>query len=195
MKLATPIAMLSAAMVGAGGAHAAGPASEVAPVVVVGGPGPSVVSSFPANQAEVPGGVLVVKIVFNQPMSADGWSYAKSDQGAFPDCLGQPRMLADRRTFVLLCTVDGHQAYALQINATNAFASDGGRSARPDLLRFTTGAPGVFDLEAALSQASLKPEDDPIMRWTDQDAGAATVASKSADEKTGAQDAKLASAH
>lgn len=193
MKALSVLAALAISALSAVGAQAAGPAPEVARVIIVGGPGPAVVQSFPAEGATVPGGVLVVKIVFNQPMAPDGWSYARSDQGAFPDCLGQPRMLADQRTFVLLCTVAGRQSYALQINAAGSFASDNGRTARPTLLRFKTGDPGVFDMEAALSQASLKPEDDPIMRWRDKDAGAPAVASKAVEDE--ASGAKLASAH
>ena len=172
-------------------------ATAVAPVVVDAGPGPKLVQSFPVDGSTVPGGVLVLKITFDQTMAADGWSYAKSDQGAFPDCLGQPRMLADQRTFVLLCTVAGHGNFAMQINAQRAFTNDNGRSAQPTVLHFSTGDLGVFDLEAALSQASLTPDDDPIMRWSDKDAGASSLASKSPDDtpataKTGA--AKDASA-
>jgi hypothetical protein len=152
-------------------------ATVVRPVTIAGGPGPKVVQSFPAEGATVPAGVIVLKIVFSQIMAADGWSYGRADAGAFPDCLGEPRMLADQRTFALLCTVGPHQTYALQINASPSFASENGRPAAPEVLHFTTGDVGVTDMEAALSQASLTPQDEPIMKWSEKDAGKTDVAS------------------
>jgi len=154
-------------------------ATVVRPVTIAGGPGPRIVQSFPAEGATVPGGVIVLKLVFSQTMAPDGWSYSRAAAGAFPDCLGEPRMLADQRTFVLLCTVAGHQSYALQINAAPQFASENGRPAAPTVLHFSTGDVGVVDMEAALSQANLTPADEPIMKWSDKDAGKSDVASTS----------------
>jgi len=156
-------------------------ATVVRPVTIAGGPGPRIVQSFPAEGDTVPAGVIVLKIVFSQAMAPDGWSYGRADAGAFPDCLGAPRMLADQRTFVLLCTVAGHQSYALQINGSPQFASENGRAATPAVLHFTTGDVGIVDMEAALSQASLTPDDEPIMTWSDKDADKTGVASASAD--------------
>jgi hypothetical protein len=124
--------------------------------------------------------VIVLKIVFSQAMTPDGWSYSRADAGAFPDCLGSPRMLGDQRTFVLLCTVAAHQNFALRINAAPDFANANGRAAAPAVLHFTTGDVGVVDMEAALSQANLTPEDEPIMTWSDKATSHTTVASSSA---------------
>jgi len=172
MKLPAPCAFATIAALIAPNSAATDPL-----VVVDGGPPPKVVASFPADGGIAPAGVLVLKLVFSQVMDADGWSYARSADGAFPDCLGQPRMLGDQRTFVLLCTVAPHQRYAVQINATRSFAADHGRSARPTLLHFSTGEAGVFDMHAALKQAGLSDADEPIMRWRDTDAGHPALAS------------------
>jgi hypothetical protein len=181
---AKPISLLFAlAALAASAAARADPpppgATVVRPVTIDGGPGPKVVQSFPADGATVPAGVIVLKIVFSQAMAPDGWSYARAESGAFPDCLGEPRMLSDQRTFVLLCTVAAHQSFALQINAAPEFANANGRPAAPTVLRFSTGDVGVVDMEAALSQASLTPDDEPIMKWSDRDAGKPDVASAS----------------
>jgi hypothetical protein len=154
-------------------------ATVVRPVIIDGGPGPKVVQSFPAEGASVPAGVIVLKIVFSQAMAPDGWSYSHADTGAFPNCLGEPRMLADQRTFVLLCTVGAHQDFALQINAAPQFANANGHPAAPTVLHFSTGDVGVVDMEAALSQADLTPADEPIMKWSDKDANKTDVASTS----------------
>ena len=169
--------IIGAGLLAAGAAVAAdAPPTHVAGVTVSGGPQPKVYLSYPADGATVPSGVLVLKVVFDQDMTADAWSYAKTADAAFPDCLGKPRMLADKRTFVLLCTISPHQTYALQINAAGGFKNADGRSAVSEVLHFTTGDPGVFYLQDALTQAGVASTDAPIMRWPDPDAGKTTLA-------------------
>jgi hypothetical protein len=129
---------------------------------------PKVVSTFPADGGKAAGGVIVLKIVFDQPMVPLAWSFAKADGGAFPNCLARPRLLNDTRSFALLCTVAQNQAYALQINASPDFVSARGRSAAPYLLRFSTTGTTVYDMHAALVQAGLTDADDPIMSWNGQ---------------------------
>ena len=65
----------------------------------------------------MPAGVMILKITFTQAMAADAWAYGHSVDGDFPDCLADPRLLGDQRTYVLLCTVAPHRGYAVQINA------------------------------------------------------------------------------
>jgi len=136
-------------------------------VTVPGGAPPKVTASFPANGSSVPAGDLILKVVFDQPMTADAWSYGKVAGAAFPDCLERPRLLNDLRTFVLLCTVAPHTAYAIDINAPRDFANAHGRSANPTLLRFTTTDVGPRDMEDALQEAGLTAVDDPVMTWRD----------------------------
>jgi hypothetical protein len=167
----------------AGAAVAAdAPATHVSGVVISGGRQPKIYLSYPAEGSTVAAGVLVLKVIFDQPMTPDAWSYAKTADAAFPDCLGKPRMLADQRTFVLLCTIAPHQTYALQINAGSGFKNADGRSAVDDVLHFTTGDPGVFYMEDALNQAGVASTDAPIMRWPDPDTGKTTLAGQPANQ-------------
>jgi hypothetical protein len=159
--------------------------TRVGEVVVVGGPGPKVVSSYPADGSEVPAGTLVLKIVFNQPMTPDGWSYGRSETGAFPHCLARPRLLNDQHTFVLLCSVAPHQAYALQVNAPTDFRSEQGRSAKPTELRFSTTDTGPRDIHDALLQAGLTDVDDPVMTWHDDGKGVGASAPPEANGPPG----------
>ena len=129
--------------------------THLSEVVVVGGPGPRVVKSFPADGTEVPGGVLVVTIVFDHAMASDGWSYGWSAQGAFPLCLAQPRLLGDNRTFALLCTVAQHRTYLMEVNASPGFVSADGRLATPMLLHFSTADTGPRSMHDALLEAGL----------------------------------------
>ena len=172
--------VLAAGLVATGlapaGALAADPATHLSGVVISGGAQPRLASSFPADGAKVPGGILVLKVVFDQAMTADDWSYQKTADAAFPTCLGRPRLLADQRTFVLLCTVAPGTAYAIEINAASGFKNADGRSAQTAVVHFTTGDSGVFYMQDALTQAGLAASDGPIMRWPDPDIGKTALA-------------------
>ena len=147
------------------------PPPTVSEIVVPGGPPPRLVASFPANGAQVGAGVLVIKLTFDQPMTADGWSYGRAEGGDFPTCLARPRLLADKRTFALLCSVAAHTTYALSVNAAPAFTGDNGRLAKPDTLSFSTTDTQVVGLHDALEQAGLTEADEPIMTWKDAGVG------------------------
>ena len=146
-------------------------ATEVGGLTVAAGPGPTVQSTYPASGASVPAGVVILKIVFDQPMAPDAWAYGPSVDGDFPKCLADPRLLADQRTYVLLCTVAQGRGFALEINGTPRFASAYGRSAKPYTLKFSTTADLTRDLHSALLQAGLADVDQPIMTWRDAGQG------------------------
>lgn len=166
---------LAAALLGSQTAWAAAQPAAPAAVsefVVPGGPPPKLAASFPAQGAQVGAGVLVIKLTFDQPMTADGWSYGRAEGGEFPSCLAKPRLLADKRTFALLCSVAPHTSYALSVNAAPAFTGTNGRLAKPDTLSFsTTTDTQVRGLHDALEQAGLTEADEPIMTWKDDGAG------------------------
>jgi len=162
---------LSAAIGTAGAAPPSDRPTQVGEVVVPGGPPPKVAASYPADGSVVPAGTLVLKIVFDQPMTADGWSYGRSEGAAFPKCLQRPRLLGDLRTFVLLCSVAAHQSYGIEINAPRVFIGEGGRKAKPMLLHFSTTDVGPRDIHDALQLAGLTDVDDPVMTWRDSGAG------------------------
>ena len=141
-------------------------------LVVVPGPGPTVQSTYPNAGASVPSGTLILKIVFDQPMTPDAWAYGRSADGDFPDCLAEPRLLNDQHTFVLLCNLDlPNRTYAIDINLARRFASADGRSAKPYTLKFTTTDDITRSLHKALLQAGLDDSDDPIMTWRDRGQG------------------------
>jgi hypothetical protein len=173
MMLRSTFALATAGLASlAGGARAGAPASTpVAEVTVPGGPAPKVTASYPADGATVPAGTLVLKVTFDLPMTPDNWSYSRAPDAGFPNCLERPRLLADRKTFVLLCAVGAHQDYAIQINTPKDFAADSGRSAKPTLLRFSTTDVGPRDIHDALAEAGLTDQDDPVMTWKDGGAG------------------------
>ncbi|MGA0599951.1 hypothetical protein ACO2Q3_04520 [Caulobacter sp. KR2-114] len=146
--------------------------NEVAGVTVPGGPPPNVTATYPAEGASAPPGVMVLKFTFDQAMDPRAWAFGQVADAAFPHCLGKPRLLHDKKSFALLCTVAGKQAYAIQLNPDPRFAADGGRSARPFVLHFATSELGeTRDLHTALDRAGLKDEDEPIMDWDDAGKG------------------------
>src|SRR5580698_2436797 len=102
-SLAAPV-LIAACCLAALAARAQTP-HEVQGLIVVPGPGPTVRSTYPSVGETVPSGVVILKIVFDQPMTPDAWAYGRSVDGDFPDCLADPRLLADQRTYVLLCTL------------------------------------------------------------------------------------------
>ena len=145
--------------------------TQVGGVEVMAGPGPKVTSSFPAEGAKVAAGVIVLRLAFDQPMTPDGWSYGRSEAGAFPQCLAKPRLLADQHTFALLCTVAANTAYGLQINPAPAFKNAGGRSAKTYALSFSTTSQITRTMHDALTQAGLSDADEPLMNWDDPGKG------------------------
>jgi hypothetical protein len=135
---------------------------------------PKVVSTYPADGAKVAGGQLIVKIAFDQPMLPEAWSYGLASGAAFPDCLARPRLLNDKKTFVLLCSASLNTSYAMQINASPDFVTLAHRTAPAFTLHFTTTGDQSDSLQDALTAASLTEADDPIMTWNGA-SGAASV--------------------
>jgi len=158
-------------------AAGAQPPKEVQGLVVEAGPGPTVKSTYPNSGGGVPAGTVILKIVFDQPMTADAWAYGRSAEGDFPDCLAQPRLLGDQRTFVLLCSAAlANRTYAVEINLAPRFASANGRWAKPFTLKFSTNDEITRSLHDALLQAGLDDSADPIMTWRDAGQGVSQTA-------------------
>ena len=171
-----PFAAIMLATCGLASSAWAQASKQVDGLVVVAGPGPTVQSTYPASGGSVPAGVMILKIVFDQPMTPDAWAYGPSADGEFPRCLANPRLLSDARTYVLLCNVAPKRTFAVEINATPRFASAYDRTAKPYTLRFTTTDSGTFDLHDALLQAGLADTDEPIMTWRDDGHGVSQTA-------------------
>jgi hypothetical protein len=167
MSVLAAIAGLAAAAQAQPAARQPSPAPTVSEVVVAGGAQPKLTATFPAQGATVSAGELAVKLVFDRPMSAARWSYGKTDGAAFPVCLSHPRLLADQKTFVLLCQVKTGTAYAIDLGDPPGFQGEGGRDAAPTVLKFSTSGEIVDDLHDALDEAGLTDDDEPIMTWND----------------------------
>lgn len=137
----------------------------VAGVDVVASDPPAIIGTYPAAGAQVSPGVLVIKIVFDQAMAPDAWSYAKTATADYPPCLSTPRLLPDRKTFVLLCTAGAGRQYGVDINgeADKAFVNVSRRRTAPFELRFSTSSDEpVRSLKAAMTKAGLGDLDMPV---------------------------------
>jgi hypothetical protein len=170
MRPLLPVVLIGVCCLAAAAARALAP-KQVSGLTIAGGPGPTVQSTYPVSGGSVPAGAVILKIVFDQPMTPDAWAYGPSAEGDFPKCLGNPRLLNDQRTFALLCSLAPNRTFALVINAAPRFASAYGRSAKSYTLKFAStdaDTPGVHD---ALLQAGLTDSDEPIVTWHDPGRG------------------------
>jgi len=146
------------------------PPKTVSPLTVVplGGDPPKLASSFPAQGQTIDGGVLVLKLTFDQKMSPDGFDIAPAPGSDAPACVKTPRLLNDEKTFVLLCTVAPNARYAIALNATPAtagFANLGDTRAAPVTLEFATSKTvGPTDVAAAMKLEKLGELDEPIQQ-------------------------------
>ncbi len=137
---------------------------------------PMVVSTFPEAGKSVAPGALILKVTFDQKMTPDGWDYS---QGAdrYPQCLERPRLLADEKTFILLCTVGADTHFSVRFNATSAggFQNLAGQRATAGAVDFsTTGDQALSTIDDAMKAASLKKDEGPVMDRTPAKTLAAT---------------------
>lgn len=168
----TPALLLAAALQASGAQAPAPPtppgqATPLAGVTVDAPRGaPRLVGSYPAAGAVAPFGVLVLKLVFDQPMDAGSGEVIKGADA--PACLPTWRLLADRKSMVLLCSASAGATYHLTLGADPArtFKSRQARAAEPFELTFTTEADKTdSNLPDALKSAGLKPDEGPVMDW------------------------------
>jgi hypothetical protein len=173
MKAALPILMLLAA----GAAHAADapPTETAAPAapptsvsevdVSVPRDAPSVSSTWPKQGATVAPGVLVLSVAFDQRMTDSKGSYSKGEAGEMPECLDEPLLRSDAKTFLLLCKTKPNTRYEIALNAPPSvgFSNVGRRAAAPYTLSFQTStAEPVFSLPRAMRAAGLPETESPI---------------------------------
>jgi hypothetical protein len=157
-------------------AHAQDEPTAVSPVMVMPPTDPpKVASSYPAEGQAIAPGVLILKVTFDQKMTAKGWNYAAappSDSGVAdkPDCVATPRLLKDDKTFVLLCRVVSGKTYKVALNAADAlpqnpnrFANQAEKPALTHVLSFQVvkGEP-VTTIPRAMLAAGLKLDETPI---------------------------------
>lgn len=158
-------------LLAASAAYAQDEPTAVSPVTVMPPTDPpKVASSYPAEGQAIAPGVLILKVTFDQKMTAKGWNYAAappSDSGGAdkPDCVATPRLLKDDKTFVLLCRVVSGKTYKVALNAEgpNRFANQAEKPALTHVLSFQVvkGEP-VTTIPRAMLAAGLKLDETPI---------------------------------
>jgi hypothetical protein len=131
---------------------------------------PMVVSTYPADGKAVAGGVLILKVTFDQKMNPEGWDFGKGS-GAYPQCLDRPRLLPDEKTFILLCTAPTNGKFSVTFNQApsgmGAFENLAGQKATPAAVEFTTGdTPALVSIADAMKAAGLKAGEGPVMDAT-----------------------------
>ncbi|CAN5319966.1 hypothetical protein BH09PSE2_BH09PSE2_02840 [soil metagenome] len=124
---------------------------------------PKIVSTYPAAGAAVAPGPLVLTVRFDHRMNPAGFSYS-TGEGA-PACLDKPRLLADEKTFVLLCSVGFNQSFTVRMNVDcKGFVDLAAKPADSASLAFTTtGGEPTATVADALKAAGLKDIDSPIL--------------------------------
>jgi hypothetical protein len=133
-------------------------------------PRPRVVSTFPANGAQVRPGVLVLRITFDRPMSCSGF-FTGIPKLKNPCPLGHQQwtLSFDRKVIRTVCRVEPTGAYGVGVsgNPDATFLSLAARPLEPYEFRFTTSAaPDVLTTGESLDQdpdfPPPKPEFVPI---------------------------------
>ncbi|HEY9234879.1 MULTISPECIES: hypothetical protein [Phenylobacterium] len=130
-------------------------------------PAPRIVSSFPAPEAVIRPGVLVVRLTFDRPMTCDGFIVeAPPIPNPCPTRRQQMSLSFDRRTIRVLCKTEPGMSYALRLGVTptQQFHSLDGRPPEAYEVRFRTSSEGLTTTIAeALAQdaGTLPPADTP----------------------------------
>jgi DNA-binding CsgD family transcriptional regulator len=102
---------------------------------------PHVVGTFPAANAEVEPGRIILRVTFDRPMRPGSYSFVSRSLETFPRCSFPPVQSSDGRSFSLDCTVDAHHAYQVDFNSArfqNFVAAKDAVAAVPSFLRFST---------------------------------------------------------
>ena len=102
---------------------------------------PSVIRTVPTcGDAKVPATTTQIKVTFSKDMMDGSWSFAQISGDSFPEIVGQPEYLADKRTCVLTVKLKPKKTYVLWLNSQKFqnFKDVSGNSAVPYLLVFQT---------------------------------------------------------
>jgi hypothetical protein len=175
MRFVVPALIAALSFAGAAGAApppapsgASGPAQPppVSPLTVFPKTeAPKLVKSYPAAGAVLPAGVLVLSFTFDQPMAKTGFDLGDAPGADALNCLKTPRLLDDKKTFVLLCTSEPRKSYTLALNAKpqGGFQNEAEHRADPTTLAFKTdNGDGPISVKDAMKAAGLRDIDTPI---------------------------------
>jgi DNA-binding CsgD family transcriptional regulator len=102
---------------------------------------PHVVSTYPANNAQIEPGTLTLRVTFDRPMNPGNYSFIERDKESFPTCAKPPTQSTDGRTFTLECLTEAHRLYVVGFNEANHHNFTGaqdGATATPSVIHFST---------------------------------------------------------
>jgi len=102
---------------------------------------PAVVRTIPeSGAAGVDPSLSEIKVTFSKEMHVTSWSWVQLSQDTFPEFLGKPHFLNDRRTCVANVKLEPGKTYVIWFNSENYsnFKDLSGHPAIPYLLVFET---------------------------------------------------------
>ena len=104
---------------------------------------PSVVNTVPQSGAvDVDPGLSQISVTFSKDMMDGNWSWTQNSDDTFPEIIGKPKYLDDKRTCVLNVELEPGKTYITWLNSQRYgnFKDTDARSAVPYLLVFETKA-------------------------------------------------------
>jgi RNA polymerase sigma-70 factor (ECF subfamily) len=104
---------------------------------------PVVIRTVPASGAKsVDPALSEIRVTFSKEMTDRSWSWVQIAPENFPELLGEPRYLEDKKTCVVDVRLDPGKTYIIWLNTQrfSNFRDADGRPAQPYLLMFETGA-------------------------------------------------------
>jgi RNA polymerase sigma-70 factor (ECF subfamily) len=102
---------------------------------------PSVVKTVPqCGDTQVDPQTRKISVTFGKEMMDKSWSWCTADEGEYPETVGQPKYLADKKTCIIEVKLKPKTTYAIWLNTDkfNNFKDKDGRPAVPYLLVFET---------------------------------------------------------
>jgi hypothetical protein len=102
---------------------------------------PSVVKTTPqCGDTQIDPRTREISVTYSKEMMDKSWSWSTADEGEFPEMVGQPKYLADKKTCVVEVKLKPKTTYAIWFNSDkfHNFKDKDGRPAVPYLLVFET---------------------------------------------------------
>jgi hypothetical protein len=104
---------------------------------------PVVIRTVPESGAKnVDPALSEIQVTFDKEMTDKSWSWVQIAPENFPELVGEPRYLEDKKTCVVDVRLDAGKTYIIWLNTQkfSNFRDADGRPAQPYLLMFETGA-------------------------------------------------------
>lgn len=101
----------------------------------------SVIKTVPmCGDTKVPASTKQIEVTFSKDMMEKSWSFTQISANSFPEMVGRPQYLADKRTCVVSVKLQSKKTYVIWLNSQKFqnFKDASGRPAVPYLLVFQT---------------------------------------------------------